>query len=441
MIKKLVLVFIAVVSIYSYGQEGSASPYSFYGIGNIKFKGTAENRSMGGLSVYTDSVHVNLRNPASYASDRVGVYPFNGESSPVKFAVGGNYSSINLKSETGNDKTSSATFDYLAIAVPVGKFGIGFGLLPYSSVGYRLDSYSGDDDDNIQNRFRGEGGLNKVFAGVAYQVMRGLSIGVDFQYSFGNIKNSSIAFLYDSDGTPIQYQSREDNRSDLSGLNLNFGATYKTTILNDLQLSTAVTYAPESLLGSKNERSFSTIAMGSNDSEIVYNTIDVDLDALGLQETDLILPSRFSAGFGIGKPRKWFVGTEYVFRNTSNLRSSVTNSSNPTNYEDATAISFGGFYIPQYNAFNNFFKRVVYRAGMRYEKTGIVLNNESIKEFGISFGVGIPVGDSRLLSNANLGAEFGKRGTTNNSLIQENFVNVQLSLSLNDRWFEKRKYD
>ncbi|KJD35119.1 membrane protein [Tamlana sedimentorum] len=439
MIKKLVLVFIAVVSIYSYGQEGSASPYSFYGIGNIKFKGTAENRSMGGLSIYTDSIHVNLRNPASYASDRVGIYPFNGETSPVKFAVGGNYSSINLKSEDGNDKTSSATFDYLAIAVPLGKFGIGFGLLPHSSVGYRLQSLN--TDGNLQNKFTGEGGVNKVFVGVGYQVVKGLSLGVDFQYNFGSITNGTVEYLYDEDGTPIQYQSREDNRSDLSGLNLNFGATYKGSILNNLELSVGVTYAPESLLGSKNKRTFSTITTNTNGTEFVYNTINVDLDALGLQETDLILPSRFSAGIGIGESRKWFVGTEYVFRNTSNIRSSVTNGSNPTIHEDASTISFGGFYIPKYNAFNNFFKRVVYRAGMRFEKTGVVINNESIKEFGISFGVGIPVGDSRLLSNANLGAEFGKRGTTNNSLIQENFVNFQLSLSLNDRWFEKRKYD
>jgi hypothetical protein len=82
---------------------------------------------------------------------------------------------------------------------------------------------------------------------------------------------------------------------------------------------------------------------------------------------------------------------------------------------------------------------VVYRAGLYYEKTGLNINSESINEFGISFGLGLPVGD--LFSNANLGFEIGKRGTTKNNLIQENFVNFQLSLSLNDRWFQKRKYD
>ncbi|SFZ93056.1 Long-chain fatty acid transport protein [Flaviramulus basaltis] len=437
MIKKLVLVFIAVFAIHSYGQEGTASPYSFYGIGNLKFKGTVENRSMGGLSIYTDSIHVNLRNPASYAGDNVSIFPFNGESRPVKFTVGGSYTSTDLKTDSGVDKSSSTTFNYIAISIPMGKFGFGFGLLPHTSVGYKLESLN--DEDKIENKFKGEGGVNKAFLGVGYQIAEGLTVGVDFQYNFGNIQNSVVEYQYDN-GAPIQYQSRENNRSDLSGLNLNLGLSYKRLLNEKLELVTGVTYAPESLLHSKNQQSFSTISINpSTGNEFEISKIEVDLEALGLLETDLILPSRFSAGFGVGVPRKWFVGAEYLFRNTSNLRNTTLGSSNPTTYEDASTISLGGFFIPQYNSFSSYFKRVVYRTGLRFENTGLNINDEAIKEFGISFGVGLPVGS--YFSNANLGFEIGKRGTTSNNLIQENFINFQLSLSLNDRWFQKRKYD
>jgi hypothetical protein len=51
----------------------------------------------------------------------------------------------------------------------------------------------------------------------------------------------------------------------------------------------------------------------------------------------------------------------------------------------------------------------------------------------------LPAG--RLFSNVNIGFEAGKRGTTDLGLIQENFFNTFLSLSLNDKWFEKRYYD
>ncbi len=436
MIKKLVLVFIAAFAIHSYGQEGTASPYSFYGIGSLKFKGTVENRSMGGLSIYSDSIHINLHNPASYAGKNMAT--FNNESRPIKFTVGGSHSSIDLKSNSGTDKTSSSTFDYLALAVPMGKFGLGFGLLPYTSVGYKLESLN--SDGNTENKFRGQGGLNKAFLGLGYQIMDGLSVGIDAQYNFGNIQNSTVEFLYDNDGTPLQFQSRESNRSDLSGLNFNFGLTYKKMITDKLELSSGITYTPESNLVSKNQRSFSTIRTTTSDQEVIINVVETDLEALGLLETDLVLPSKFSIGAGVGKPRKWFVGAEYASQKTSNFSNELyTSTSIPTTFEDASAFSLGGFYIPQYNSYTSFFKRAVYRAGLRYEKTGLNINNESINEFGISFGVGLPVGN--LLSNVNLGFEAGKRGTTKSDLIQENFFNFRISLSLNDRWFQKRKYD
>jgi hypothetical protein len=434
--KKLVLVFIAVIAIHTYGQQGTTSPYSFYGIGSLKFKGTVENRSMGGLSIYTDSIHVNLRNPASYVGNNLAIW--NQESRPVKFAVGGSHVSTNLKSNTNSDKASSSTFDYLAINIPLGKFGFGFGLLPYTSVGYKLESLIGED---IQNRFEGEGGLNKAFLGFGYQLAKGLSLGVDFQYNFGNIRNSIVDFQY-SDGFPTQFQSRENNRSDLSGLNLNFGVSYKTMLSKKLELTSGLTYTPESDLSSKNERSISTIAIiGSTGQEAVRNTIEMDLETSGLKETDLVLPSRLSFGAGIGEPRKWFVGAETTFLKTSKFSNKLLDNSSATSYEDAYSFALGGFYIPQYNSFSSYLKRIVYRAGFRTEETGLNIENESIKEFGISFGVGIPVGDARLLSNANLGFEIGQRGTKNSNLIQENFINFQLSLSLNDRWFQKRKYD
>ena len=83
--------------------------------------------------------------------------------------------------------------------------------------------------------------------------------------------------------------------------------------------------------------------------------------------------------------------------------------------------------------------RIVYRLGIRFEEIGLVINNESIDEFGISFGLGIPIG--RLFSNANICFEWGQRGTTNQNLVEENFFNLNISLSLNDRWFEKRKFN
>lgn len=438
MIKKLLVVLIAVIAYQSHAQQGTASPYSFYGIGSLKFKGTVENRSMGGLSIYTDSSHVNLRNPASYVGPDIKSYPFSGESRAVKLALGGSYSTDKLVSNTASDRANTTTFDYFAVSMPIGKFGVGFGLLPYTSVGYKLESTN--DDGQLSNRYNGEGGLNKAFIGFGYKINKKLSAGIDISYNFGNIQNSSLAFSYDNNDEPVQYQSRENNRSDLSGLNFNLGLSYKTMLNDKLELTSGLTYSPISNITSNNTRSFSTVVVDPTSGlDFTRNTIEVDLEARNLKTTDLTLPSRLSFGAGIGAPKKWFAGTEFTFQNTSKFSNPIFTVSN-AEFVNSSNISIGGFFIPDYNSFSKYWKRVVYRGGFHFENTGLEINNETINEFGMSFGLGLPLG-GLYFSNANVGVEFGRRGTTNQNLIQENFINLQFSLSLNDRWFKKRKYD
>ncbi len=432
MIKKLYLVFIAFLALNTHAQEGTTSPYSFYGLGSLKFKGTTENVSMGGLSIFTDSIHVNLRNPASYAGRMVNE---TGLGHIVKFAVGASSLNNTLKTSTVSDKANTATFDYLAISLPMGRFGMGLGLMPYTSVGYRLESIT--DEDVLDYRYRGEGGVNKAFFGIGYLLAENFRIGVDAHYNFGNLQNNVVNFRYDDEGNPLQYHSREINRSDLSGLNFNLGLTYTPMISEKLQLTSSFTFSPKADLTSANQRTFGSVLVNSSGQEFPINEIEEDLEALGLDETVLTLPTKTAFGLGIGEPRKWFLGAEYTMLKTSEFTNEIFSFDNAT-YQDASTVSVGGFFIPQHNSFT-YWKRAVYRAGIRFENTGLKIENQSISEFGMSFGVGLPVGD--FLSNVNIGIEVGQRGTTSQNLVKENFVNFQLSLSLNDRWFAKRKYN
>jgi hypothetical protein len=150
------------------------------------------------------------------------------------------------------------------------------------------------------------------------------------------------------------------------------------------------------------------------------------------------MPSRTNFGLGLGKSKKWFVGAEYTFLSSSVFSNDLISIEN-SQFEDSSVISIGGFFIPDYASFSKFWNRVVYRGGFYSEKTGLNINGQSINEIGMSFGLGIPAGG--LFSNVNATVELGKRGTTNADLVEENFINFQMSLSLNDRWFVKRKYN
>mgnify|MGYP001997821496 CR=1 FL=1 len=94
--KKIFLILIATffVCSLSNSQNSTSSPYSFYGIGSLNFKGTSENRAMGRISVYNDSIHMNFRNPASYTGKNM--FSFNNEGRLVKFTVGLGHSETNL---------------------------------------------------------------------------------------------------------------------------------------------------------------------------------------------------------------------------------------------------------------------------------------------------------------------------------------------------------
>jgi len=419
MIKKIIAGFCLLMSTVAFSQENNASPYSYYGIGDVKFKGTVENRSMGGLGIIPDSIHLNLQNPATYSSLKW-----------TTFTLGASNTQTRFKTESESDKAQRTTLDYIAVAIPVKNFGFAFGLMPYTSVGYRIENeVAGSDGFTRFRRFQGNGGLNRVFAGGSYRINSKFSVGADFQYNFGQVETKSITGIPQAG---IQYPTREINSSDFSGASFNIGAVYQTRINGKYEWVTSATYTPQSTLKSSTERETATITITSSNREIVMDQIDQSIS-----EEELKMPSKFTFGSGFGEARKWFVGAEYTFQESNELGNrfdAVTDAG----FETAHKFSLGGYYIPKYFSFNSYLSRVTYRAGLRYEKTGLVVNGESINDMGLSLGFGLPLLGG---SNLNIGAEYGQRGTTTADLVKENYFNIMVSLSISDRWFVKRKYD
>jgi hypothetical protein len=418
MIKKRIVPIFLFFTLISFAQQGTSSPYSFYGIGDVKFKGTAENRAMGGLTIYSDSIHLNFQNPASYSNLKL-----------TTFSLGGTYLTTDLETNSQSEKARRTAIDYLAVGLPFGKFGVGFGLMPYSSVGYNIQSNTVATATNPQEikQYSGTGGINKVFFGVGYALTKKLSIGIDYSYNFGKIQTYSFRFI-----EGLQYGSREKNLSDITGGLLNAGLTFNTPINKKLNGFASLTYSPDSKLSSSNFRNIATIQYSSTGAEILVQPSDIDV-----ANTTITLPSKLAVGFGIGQNKKWMLGTEITFQKSSNMGNRF-NDINNVNYENATRYSFGGFYIPNYNSFSKYYEKIIYRAGLRYENTGLIINNTSIKDYGVTAGVGLPL--IGVFSNVNIGVEYGQRGTTSANLVQENYTNITIGFSLNDKWFQKRRF-
>jgi long-subunit fatty acid transport protein len=416
MIKKIIVSACLLLSLISFAQEGTASPYSYYGIGDVRFKGTVESRSMAGVAVEQDSVHINLENPASFSNLKF-----------TTFTIGGTLNTVEFKSDNKTATAKRTTLDYLAVGLPLGKWGVGFGLIPYSSVGYKIESLSGDLNAT-NRRYDGSGDLNRAFLGAGYKITPKFSVGADVQYNFGTIETSSLEFV-----TGIPVGTREMNTSMLSGFNFNVGAMYQTKINKKLTLYSGLNYTIENTLKSKNTRNISTVIYNSGFDFAV-------LDIVGEQKSnvDLLFPGKISVSAGIGESKKWLIGGKAAYQKTAAQANSYNESSN-VGYGRYGSLSLGGYYVPNYSSFSSYAKRIVYRGGLRYEKTGLVVKGESINDIGLSLGLGLPITGS--LSNVNIGFELGKRGTTNSNLVEENYAKISVGFSLNDKWFQQRKFD
>ena len=416
MIKKVIVSLCVLLSISAVAQKGTSSAYSFYGIGETKFKGTPESRSMGGISIFPDSTHVNLQNPAGYGSLKF-----------TTFSIAATYNATSSASNFGEGSSKNTTVDYFTIGIPLSeKWAAGLGVMSYSAVGYRIATESSNDDVGISNQYTGDGGVNRVFFNTGYKLNNNLSLGASMAYNFGKIETAGLEFI-----ESIQYGTQELNVSEVSGFSFNFGAMWEKKVNDKQKLFLSMTYTPESTLRFANSRSVSTILYSASTDPYV-----IDEQEILVADTDQKLPSNWSFGAGFGEERKWLIGGEFTLSQSSSMLNRFEDITNAT-FENSKKIAVGGYYIPEFNSFSGYFKRVTYRGGFRYENTGLVVNNKAIDDMAVTFGFGFPITGS--FSNINLGMELGKKGTKAADLVRENYVNFTASFSLNDKWFVKRK--
>ena len=419
MVKKLLIAFICVAAHGVFAQNGTISPYSYFGIGDQRDNGTVENQMMGGLGLYGDSIHINLTNPASYAKLRLTTY-----------TAGISRKEYRLKDWSQQQNTSITNLDYIAIGFPIApKVGIGFGLMPFSSVGYSLKDLTTNSNGNeVTNVFTGEGGLNRIYASIGFEPIKNVSLGVTASYNFGTLDYQRLQNVEN-----VQFGTIDRRESRINGYDFKYALNYTPTINEKYLLVASAVVNTQGNLISKNSQTLGSFSLlNGNDIEVV----DVNLDAQNLRNTELKIPTRTTLGLGFGEDKKWFLGAEYSFQQYGDFDNRFLGIQNVT-YSDASTYAFGGYWVPDYSALSGFFKRVTYRAGLRYDQSGMTVNGKEINNFGITFGLGMPLGVD--FSNLNLGFELGRRGTTDANLIEESYLKVNIGLSLNDRWFQKRK--
>ena len=433
MIQKYLIVILLISSSVVFGQRTTSSPYSFFGIGEEFSSRTIEQASMGGIGVaFNSAQYLNFTNPAAYSDLRFTTYSFGLLSKD-----------LTVKTNEASQTVNATSLSYFALAFPIGKSaGFSFGMQPLSSVGYSLSNTTldADGDPTEISIFSGTGGVNRIYGSFGMKVHKGLSLGIEADFSFGSTQNILTKQIAN-----VVYATRYNESSIIRGANVKLGAQYTTKLKNNLILNLGSTFKFGSDLEVEGTERFYTLSLSANGSEIIRD--EQDLTTI---EGEYNLPVQTIFGFGIGKLDKWHAGFEYESQNAIQTSGFLNRTGNTFRYDGSDRISLGGYYTPKATSISSYWDRVTYRAGMRYENTGLSIdgsglgtNFSKVNDFGMSFGLGLPLG--RKLSNLNLGFEFGKKGITSNNLIQENYFNIRVGLSLNavgrQAWFQKRRID
>lgn len=433
MIKNSIVGFLLLTSVVVMGQRSGSSPYSFFGIGDEFGTATVEQSAMGGIGVaFSHYKYLNFTNPAAYANLRYSTYSF-----------GLLNNDLTLKTADAQQSSTSTTLSYLALAFPISdKAGFSLGMQPISSVGYSLANIITDANEDISEvtLFEGDGGVHRFYASFGIKVYKGLSLGIEGDFSFGDVKNTTTNQIAD-----VSLLTRYRESTNLRGGSVKFGAQYEHPINDKLTITAGATAKLGTDFSVKGESLTYSLTLNANDTEFVRDTlVGQNGDKINAIDGNFKLPLKTVLGVGIGEFDKWYAGVEYENQNAIST-SDIFQNTSAYSFGNSNRISLGGFYIPKINSISSYWNRVTYRAGIRFENTGLLMSNTEnsanfteIKDFGISFGLGIPL---KGLSTINTGFEFGKRGTIENNLIQENYFNFRLSLSLSEKWFQKRKID
>jgi len=406
-------------------QSNISSPYSAYGLGNLSDANSVRNKSMGGLGIGTrDYFTVNIANPASYSAFDSTSFIFEG-------AVYGHYTI--LKTDQISENIASANLGHLLMGFPITKWWrSSVGLLPYSEVGYNINDFKYHENiGNTQYIFAGDGGISKFNWGHSIRPLKNLSIGVNASYMFGTIDRVNKVTFPDS---VYMVSTINNNIMSVHDVDFEFGAQFHTQLKDKYDLVIGATYHPETNLKTKQNNMVRSYQSTIGSYEFIIDTISQQVNENG----SIVFPQSIGFGFSIANGYKWMAGAEYKFEEWENFK--VFNL-----YDSLTnrhTFRFGGHVIPNANS-TSYINRIDFRIGAHYNISYLSLRNEQLNGFGITFGLGIPIRSNAIRgtrSMINLGFEFGRLGTTNNSLIQENYYNVYLSVSIFERWFVKRRY-
>jgi len=414
----------------------SYAPYSIYGIGDLMSKGTAYNKTMGGVGIAGRSNRfINPLNPASVTAR-----------DSLSFMADFSLYQDNKYFRQGDLKSVSNTFNVndLIMSFPIYRSSaMMVGIVPYSGTGF---GYSfGYQDPNIiahtgdiTYTAAGKGGLYQAFAAAGVTFFKRMSLGFEYNLIFGQTSKDYYETFSESSFNGVK------NGFDLKlkSSSFKFGLQYEQPIGSTMSVVFGATYDLNLRMGGTvTGYRFSS---GTTLSDTLYfKELDLSKDA------EVRLANEIGVGASFRFADKIMVEFDYTradwrnsgFDTTMGFMGNTTQTAVSSVFKSSVAEAYrlGFEYVPNRNDIRYYYKKVAYRAGAYYKKDYFTLDGHNIGTVGITLGATLPV--VKWYNGLTLGLEFGQRGALDDKLFRERFINFTVGLNIFDIWFMRRTYE
>ena len=431
--KMIVGILVCAAAASAFAQSGTNSPYSQFGLGTIAERASGPGRGMNGLGIaYHEHNQVNALNPASYSALDSLAFIFD-------IGLSGQLTNFEEKGKRVNAK--NANFEYAVAGFRLARhFGVSFGVLPYTTVGYGYsisEKISSSDKDLFITSYSGKGGLHEAYLGFGWEPFKGISFGVNGGYLWGGYDRSVTNTYSDSYVNTLS----KIYSADVRALKFDFGVQLSARLSSKDRLTLGATYG----LGRKVGGKPTCKVISYNPQSVVSDTVSYPSDG----NLELKIPTTIGVGLMWYSNGRVKVGADYTFQKWSDVATpeySVVNGvadyrlSNDL-YKDRHKISLGTEICPGGESSRNFFGRVRYRAGVSYATPYLKINGEDgPKEMSASVGFGIPLFHAwDRPSILNISVQYVRQDSK--TFITENTFRINIGLTFNERWFDKWKVE
>lgn len=418
----LLLIFCSFFSCKNFTQRVTIFPYSSFGVGESKFDSDAVFNSIGkvtsSISNELDKNQINFSNPAA---NKYSLY--------TTFNLSGIFDLYYFNNTKTYFQNNNSTFSNVSISFPISKrifFGIGcqpYTQFPYNRLYKQMQYYK-----EFLFLYYGNSGINSLHTFISYYINNALNVGLRVNYLFGNFEK----ILDFSNNKKENFVIRNIREYIFSGFKFTPGIFYSLPIKNtNYKLNFGLTLSSIS--------SFCTDVNFVRSKYLyltdIYDKKNKSNEVFILKYTDntekIYLPFDYSFGVSIEKYKHWTLGAEFSSKELSKFYL----PQDFTLYKNQFRVSLGGFIIPNFKNYTNYLARVIYRFGCYYDNTGLIIFDNLIHQFGISFGLGLPIGENSINSSKlNIGFELGKIGKLSFPIHEEIFFKIKLGLNLSEIW-------